>query len=476
MKNLQILFTLLLFCAFNCSFAQVKYPFPNKNGEWTVLHWGPEPEYNSTFKSFVEKDTVINNKAYSIIGHQDGAYVRCALRTDSLKVYALNIRGINGDDAEVCDTCEYVLYDYGLKVGDHFKVANYFEGSWTTEQPDIVEFEVWQVDSVKINEKYRRRLKLFGGMNDQDWIDGIGSSISPIYQAFMTEFENGFDLRCYRENGKRVFGYHCEPDFSQIPFPNKDGEWYIKSYHEGDQTWVYHKNPDLVEKDTIINNIPYSILKSGTFAYRCAIRSNYPKYYYIDLNHPERGENILYDFGLMKGETIELVHYNYNGKADTIQWYVDQVYHGVYGENSRLIILKNSYKSGIYPTISWWEGVGCTSGPMYLLRPSITGNLHELFCYKEDGYPTMGDCSQTSIQNLAHLNFHCSFLSTQKLLLVEGQFEQFDLMIVDTLGRLVFKRMNCCENQINLESLKKGYYIVNLRSGSSSYNQKIIIN
>lgn len=150
MKNLQILFLLLLFCAFNNSFAQVNHPFPNKNGEWTVLHWGPEPEYNTTFISFVEKDTVINNKAYSIIGHQDGIYVRCALRTDSLKVYAININASKNSNKASIDSNEYVLYDYGLKVGDHFKVANYFEYSWTPEDElDTVEFEVREVDSIK---------------------------------------------------------------------------------------------------------------------------------------------------------------------------------------------------------------------------------------------------------------------------------------------------------------------------------------
>jgi hypothetical protein len=44
-------------------------------------------------------------------------------------------------------------------------------------------------------------------MNDQYWIEGIGSTISPLYQAFMTEFEESFRLKCYRENGVTLYGY-----------------------------------------------------------------------------------------------------------------------------------------------------------------------------------------------------------------------------------------------------------------------------
>ena len=210
MKILQILFALLLFCAFNSSFAQVNHPFPNKNGEWTMQEWGPE--IDRIHKYYIQKDTLINTKVYSIISHQGDYFVRCALRTDSLKVYARNINDLKGNDYMPIDTNEYVLYDYGLMVGDRIKVANYFESAWITERIDTIEFEVREVDSVKINEKYRRRLKLFGGMNDQDWIDGIGSTISPIYQAFMTEFEVGFDLISYCEEGENIYGGYCKTD------------------------------------------------------------------------------------------------------------------------------------------------------------------------------------------------------------------------------------------------------------------------
>jgi hypothetical protein len=44
-------------------------------------------------------------------------------------------------------------------------------------------------------------------MNDQYWIEGIGSTISPLYQAFMTEFEESFRLKCYSENGVTLYGY-----------------------------------------------------------------------------------------------------------------------------------------------------------------------------------------------------------------------------------------------------------------------------
>jgi len=210
-KKLLIAFAFLLFCLYYNGFAQLNYPFPNKDGEWYVLKWTPEPEYNFVFMSHVEKDTLINDKVYSILELcEDG--IRCALRSDSIKVYAVNINDLKGNDYVSINTNEYVLYDYSLKVGDYFEMINYDDRSWIPI--DTVVFEVLKVDSINIKGQYRKQLHLGGGKgNSQYWIEGIGSTISPIYQACLTEFEQGFDLNCYREKGKNIYGYYCEPDY-----------------------------------------------------------------------------------------------------------------------------------------------------------------------------------------------------------------------------------------------------------------------
>jgi hypothetical protein len=470
MKALN-LFMLLLLLVGN-SFAQVKHPFPNKDGEWMVNEQGPSGMYyNNIF--FVEKDTVISNKEYSIISHKYSRFSRCALRSEGVKVYARNIMNEWEMMYNPNDTNEYVLYDYGLKVGDKIQVPFYHIGNWERTTPESVTLTVNEIDSIKIGKEYRKRLTLNNYRGPHCWIDGIGSSIAPIYQLFMDVFEITYRLDCYLENGERVFGEGCEPDYRSNTFPNKTSEWYIKSKRESDKDWVLHPYPDKVEKDTTINNQPYSILKSDAFGYRCAIRNADPKYYYIDLKHPERGENLLYDFGLKRDQTVKLMHYRGNGQCDTVKWVVDFIYITDTRKNYKTIALVNDYKDGLYPVMYWTEGYGSNFGPMYPLLPSLAGSLYHVYCYKEDWFPLYGDCELTSSKMPIDLSFRCSYISKQNRLLVEGQFDEFDLLIVAPSGRAVFKQLNCCDNLIDLSALKKGLYVCKFSIGNNSFSQKI---
>lgn len=157
MKKSQLLFLLLLLFAFN-SFAQLNHPFPNKDGEWVV--GGGSPGGTWQFKSFVEKDTIINNKEYSIINAGE-YYVRAAVRSDSTKVYALNINDSPDEVNWPFDSTEYVLYDYGLEVGDIFTIINFSEWAWIPF--DTVDFKVSTVDYIDVKGESRKRIGFRGG-------------------------------------------------------------------------------------------------------------------------------------------------------------------------------------------------------------------------------------------------------------------------------------------------------------------------
>jgi len=197
---LQLLFLFLFLFAVSSSYSQGKYPFPNKDGEWVVREMSPGLPWE--YKVFVEKDTIINNLAYSIL-KVDKRYVRAAVRSDSTKVYAVNINDVPDEVNWPFDSTEYVLYDYGLRVGDHFSMVNYYDYNW--EPIDTVDFEVTSVDYISVKGDQRKRIGLSKSLNYQYWIEGIGSTISPLYPAFLTEFEVGYQLDCYRENGKNIY-------------------------------------------------------------------------------------------------------------------------------------------------------------------------------------------------------------------------------------------------------------------------------
>ncbi|MFA9388461.1 MAG: T9SS type A sorting domain-containing protein [Prolixibacteraceae bacterium] len=195
LRNIIICFTLILALYPVSSYSQ----FPNKNGVWFIESHDPGGTYS--FKCEFEKNTNINEVEYSIFSMGPNEN-RCALRSDSLKVYAINL----------LDTVyeEFILYDFGLAIGDTFTVVQYFYN--TLEIIDTVKLHVQKIDSIKINGEFRKRIYLNNSLNSQIWIEGIGSSFSLLYQYCMTYFEENFSLVCYQENGKTIYGTSCIAD------------------------------------------------------------------------------------------------------------------------------------------------------------------------------------------------------------------------------------------------------------------------
>jgi hypothetical protein len=259
--------------------------------------------------------------------------------------------------------------------------------------------------------------------------------------------------------------------YAQTQFPDKNGEWYISYTGDGDKSYI--KQPIFIEKDTVIKDKNYSIMTS--LWYRCAIRNEYPKVYYMDLNHPENNENLLYDFSLSLGDSVELIHDRFGVFWDTITWHVIAIENWEINKSQRKVIKLFSATQFDVETNYWIEGIGSTMGPVYPLLGSWSEISIELYCYKENGNPIYGDCSLTSNKQFVRNEPKIVFLTNQKLLVIQNEQKKYDLTIYNYLGKMVYETHDCSDENIDLNGFHPGVYICHFTIENQTYSQKIII-
>lgn len=114
--------------------------------------------------------------------------------------------------ATVCADPEYLVYDFGLEVGDTM-IAGYFNDYATP-----TEFRVDTIDTVSYFGINRKRMVMAfdlcggeleeGGYATMNWIEGIGSDMHPFYPIYCLcdACESWAYLGCYDSSGVQLFG------------------------------------------------------------------------------------------------------------------------------------------------------------------------------------------------------------------------------------------------------------------------------
>ena len=178
MKKISVLIIFLTTAI--VSFAQLKHFLPDSNACFSV----------NDNKYWFEGDTIIEDKYYkkvylqyhdSIADFTKATYY-AAVREDTIgeKLYCI----------QTYDGVERLLADFSLKKGEATEVWSFFPTVYANPRPTYAYVE--EIDSVLINNEYRKRLKMgetyqYGG---EYWIEGIGSTYG-LFTPYVNEVDAG---------------------------------------------------------------------------------------------------------------------------------------------------------------------------------------------------------------------------------------------------------------------------------------------
>ena len=215
---------------------QHEMPFPDSNAVW-IQHRaqpvGVPPNYtydHCYYKVFSHDTTHLNGEIYNnlyfdyyydpiynfeVLWEDVYMYEHLGLfRTDSLKVFykpvsfSVNYPCFVGNPFDDSDPyAEFLLYDFGLSVGDTFDVQ--------IDQQIVLE----TIDSVEINGTYYRKFN-FDQINWYSggyyhWIEGIGSKLG--FFPYFNGFENYLGFECFHEDPDSTWIF---PTFSYSEYGN----------------------------------------------------------------------------------------------------------------------------------------------------------------------------------------------------------------------------------------------------------------
>ena len=140
-------------------------------------------------KIYVLGDTtlnVVNSKYYG------------AIREDSIK----KIHFIKYN----CNNEEIILYDFSKNVNDNFKTKIGYE--WCEIPEGIHNETIKSVDTVLIDNEFRKKINLYTSYNDDNWIQGIGSLndlFYPINTLRITTCICSWELVCFKQDDKVLY-------------------------------------------------------------------------------------------------------------------------------------------------------------------------------------------------------------------------------------------------------------------------------
>ena len=218
-------------------FGQLQLPFPddaNIEATWKQHRYKPPDPADpyiviaDYYYSYYNQGTdSIEGELYHRLFSDQNAWEIAHYRVDSLKVYyrsdyALEATSYDQHGFDIPGGGEYVLYDYGLAVGDTFyfplwgahMVLNHFD----SVQVDGLYYKTFHFD---YNNNFYFPLEYY-------WIEGIGSSIG--FYPYFDYFEDQLYFHCFFENNIEYYanGIDCnaaeidlkeEPEFSIYPNP-----------------------------------------------------------------------------------------------------------------------------------------------------------------------------------------------------------------------------------------------------------------
>lgn len=186
--------------------AQDYHPFPEEQAVWHIATWDdgcPIPFPCQFNEYYFNGDTVLDTYLYHKLyyrfefqGNVSTYSLEGMIRQDSLqkKVYYFPLTGIH----------EYLLYDFNLTEGEWYPLT-YNHG--LAEGGDS--FLVYKIDSILLNDGYRKRYRLLPPVYSGDTvsvIEGIGATsglFNGIYHYL--GWEHYSLLLCFQENAQTVY-------------------------------------------------------------------------------------------------------------------------------------------------------------------------------------------------------------------------------------------------------------------------------
>ncbi len=177
------------------SIAQTYTPFPTKNAIWTssVTYGGDLVRYNNYQITSSNSDTLINGIIYNKVRTKGGLGLLKhdieALREDGKKIYMRLRIGNEGKDS--------LLYDFNVKLGDSLKGKAF---------PSLQQFVVVNIDSVSINNIFRKRYWIGFRSGDRAYylLEGVGCNCGFIPYPIL--FESSGRLECHSVGNQQIFG------------------------------------------------------------------------------------------------------------------------------------------------------------------------------------------------------------------------------------------------------------------------------
>jgi len=167
MRKLLITFV-LLGLAIN-SYSQLKFFLPDSNAYFSI----------SSYKFWFQGDTIINNKKYKKVFQQNYD----TIADFNKAIYYAGVREDTINEKIICiqkdDGIERLLADFSLNPSDTTSVYSF----WPFGSPEKKLVNVKNVDSIQINDFYRKRINIdHGYLNyEESWIEGIGSTFGLFY-------------------------------------------------------------------------------------------------------------------------------------------------------------------------------------------------------------------------------------------------------------------------------------------------------
>jgi hypothetical protein len=245
-------------------------PFPTDSSQWSVRHTVNNPFSQNSMQYKLKGDTILNGRTFHKMYISPDLYygstnqtLDCFIREDlSKKVFVKYPAGPN------IDTSEYLLYDFGLQVGDtvSIKLRHYITDS-------VYQFTVTSKDSVDLGDGYRAHwfLQLAGssfwycGAFGMEWYEGIGTFWGVMYNEIPENGcdDGGYEGSCFWNRGTYIIGgTYCDystgikeisdPVITFLPNPLTDISE-IKFPPEYDLIEIYNSLGDLVFSKKIKN-------------------------------------------------------------------------------------------------------------------------------------------------------------------------------------------------------------------------------
>jgi hypothetical protein len=160
--------------------------------------------------------SIMRTKLYTTVGNEtinDTIYrvihtVNCDAPPITESEFFCHLRQDGDSIMARLDGQEYLMYDFGLEVGDMFERQLCFdEGILGYDDSQLPTQEVLTVDSIELNGEVRKRIVFWSEM----WIEGIGSDNSFANMEDCGIVDVSDNLECFHRNGEQEYmGFYDE--------------------------------------------------------------------------------------------------------------------------------------------------------------------------------------------------------------------------------------------------------------------------